>query len=81
MGNPGKNNVFVSSRSGGPIEASRTKQASIKHQNPEYFKRQTDRKNMDNISARKNDPGQVQGQVGRDQAPFQMKQFSKGTMY
>lgn len=44
MHNPGKNNIFVGSRQGGPAEASRTKQASIKHQNPEYFKRQTDRK-------------------------------------
>ena len=47
MGNPGKNNIFVGSRQGGQMEASRTKQASIKHQNPEYFKRQSDRKNMD----------------------------------
>lgn len=43
--NPGKNNVFVGSRSGGPAEQSRTKTASIKHENPEYFKRQSDRKN------------------------------------
>jgi len=44
MANPGKNNIFVGSRQGGPMEQSRTKQASIKHENPEYFKRQTDRK-------------------------------------
>lgn len=90
MGNPGKNNIFVGSRSGGPMEASRTKQASMKHQNPEYFKRQTDRKNHDNIpdiGANKhqpnvgNDPGRGVGKVGKDQAPFQMKQFAKGTMY
>ena len=97
MGNPGKNNTFVSSRAGGPAEQARTKQESIKHQNPEFFKRQSDRKNMDNIPARKDvpiqrdfnqrqpnigkDPGRGTGQVGRDQAPFQMKQFSKGTMY
>lgn len=118
MGNPGKNNVFVGSRSGGPAEASRTKQASIKHQNPEFFKRQADRKHADNsnenvgrgvgqigamdkkrdnIPARKDvpiqrdfnhrqanvgkDPGRGVGQIGKDQAPFQMKQFSKGTMY
>lgn len=59
---PGKNQVYVTSRQGGQKEASRTKQASIKHQNPEYFKRQSDRKN-------------------KDQDNFQMKQFSKGTMY
>lgn len=57
MGNPGKNNQFVDSRQGGPMEQSRTKQESIKHLNPEYFKRQSDRKNMDNqISARKDVP-------------------------
>lgn len=130
MGNPGKNNIFVGSRQGGPMEQSRTKQESIKHQNPEYFKRQADRKNMDSphafnhgrnkgnenvgrgegqigardidkkdnlIPARKdvpiqrnfnhhqknvgNDPGRGEGQVGRDQAPFQIKNFAKGTMY
>jgi len=120
MGNPGKNNIFVGSRSGGKAEESRTKQASIKHQNPEFFKRQSDRKNFDmsnenvgrglgqigasdikkkdnEIPARKDvpiqrnfnhhqknvgrDPGRGEGQVGRDQAPFQMKQFSKGTIY
>jgi hypothetical protein len=97
MGNPGKNNIFVGSRAGGPMEQSRTKQASIKHQNPEYFKRQTDRKNMDNIPARKdvpiqrdfnhkqpnvgNDPGRGVGCVGKDSAPSAFKQFSKGTMY
>lgn len=47
MGNPGKNNVFVGSRQGGSMEQSRTKQESIKHQNPEYFKRQSDRKHAD----------------------------------
>lgn len=119
MANPGKNNVFVGSRSGGPMEASRTKQASMKHQNPEYFKRQADRKHADmsnenvgrgvgqtgtmdtrkrdNIPARKDvpiqnnqnhhqknvgrDPGRGVGQTGRDQAPFQMKQMSRGTVY
>lgn len=131
MGNPGKNNVFVSSRGGGPAEQSRTKQESIKHQNPEYFKRQTDRKMMDGgpgsgpkeggalqgratpaskaaalalnrskesvshrqqhtqnlANVRKTGEGLHGGimlkksQVGKDQAPFQMKQFSKGTMY
>ncbi len=97
MANPGKNNIFVGSRSGGPMEQSRTKQASIKHQNPEYFKRQSDRKNADSIPARKdvpiqrdfnhkqpnigNDPGRGTGQIGRDSAPSAMKQFAKGTMY
>jgi len=47
MANPGKNEIFVGSREGGPMEHSRTKQASIKHQNPEFFKRQTDRKHAD----------------------------------
>lgn len=47
--NPGKNQVYVNSRSGGPSEDVRTKQASIKHQNPEYFKRQADRKNYDSM--------------------------------
>lgn len=53
MNNPGKNNIFVGSRQGGPKEHSRTKEASIKHHNPEYFKRQTDRKNSDNFSMKK----------------------------
>lgn len=44
---PGKNQVYVNSRSGGPTEQANTKNASIKHQNPEYFKRQSDRKNHD----------------------------------
>lgn len=61
MGNPGKNNVFVSSRGGGPAEQSRTKQASIKHQNPEYFKRQSDRKNTDNSNE---NVGRGVGQTG-----------------
>jgi hypothetical protein len=47
MGNPGKNNQFVGSREGGPLEHSRTKMKSIKHSNPEFFKRQSDRKNAD----------------------------------
>src|SRR5271163_3296857 len=47
MANPGKNNIFVGSRQVGPMEASRTKQASIKNQNPEFFKRQSDRKHAD----------------------------------
>lgn len=97
MANPGKNNVFVGSRQGGPAEHAKTKQESIKHQNPEYFKRQSDRKTDNYIPARKDvpiqrdfnsrqknvgsDPGRGVGQVGKDQSGFQMKQFSKGTMY
>ena len=96
MGNPGKNNIFVGSRSGGPMEQSRTKQQSIKHNNPEYFKRQTDRKNFDNIPDRKdvpiqnnrnhhqknvgNDPGRGVGCIGKDQGNYQMKQFSRGSI-
>lgn len=89
MANPGKNNVFVGSRQGGPKEHMMTKRESIKHHNPEYFKRQSDRKNHDNTRAMPkkdnmrfgNDPGRGVGQVGKDQAPFQMKQFSKGLTY
>lgn len=45
--NPGGNQEYVNSRQGGPKEANMTKKASIKHENPEYFKRQSDRKNQD----------------------------------
>jgi hypothetical protein len=38
---------FVNSRAGGPSEHKMTKNASIKHENPEYFKRQTDQKKAD----------------------------------
>jgi hypothetical protein len=44
---PGGGQKYVNSRSGGPTENRMTKQASIKHNNPEYFKRQSDRKNAD----------------------------------
>jgi hypothetical protein len=70
MNNPGKNEVFVGSRQGGPMEHAMTKQASIKHENPEYFKRQTDRKNADRYGMKKG-----------DKFPAQLKNFSKGTMY
>ncbi|PWU06760.1 MAG: hypothetical protein C5B43_01220 [Verrucomicrobia bacterium] len=80
MGNPGKNNEFVGSRQGGPMEQSRTKQESIKHRNPEFFKRQSDRKNMDNLIKGYPDPKAGRG-IGQDQSGFQVKQFSKGTMY
>lgn len=63
MANPGKNNVFVSSRGGGPAEAKMTKNASVKHHNPEFFKRQTDRASNENV-------GRGVGAVGvRDEGP------------
>ena len=93
----GENQKYVGSRQGEKFEAPMTKNASIKHHNPEYFKRQSDRKTKDSIPERKDvpiqrdfnkhqsnvgkDPGRGVGKVGKDQAPFQMKQFSKGTMY
>lgn len=46
---PAKNQTMVGSRQAGPKEQMMTKNASIKHENPEFFKRQTDRKNADNI--------------------------------
>lgn len=49
---PGKNQVIVNSRGGGPAEHSRTKQQSMKHANPDFFKRQSDRKNSDNFKAK-----------------------------
>jgi len=67
MNNPGKNNIFVGSRQGGPKEASRTKQESIKHQNPEFFKRQSDRK-KDSLSTMpiQRDFNKHQKNVGND---------------
>src|SRR5574337_817482 len=47
MNNPGQNEKFVGSRQGGSNEHHMTKSASQHPQNPEYFKRQTDRKNAD----------------------------------
>lgn len=44
---PAKNMKFVNSRSGGPNEHKMTKNSSMKHENPEFFKRQSDRKNAD----------------------------------
>lgn len=38
---------FVNSRSGGKSEHAMTKNASIKHENPAYFKRQSDQKKSD----------------------------------
>jgi hypothetical protein len=45
--NPGANQKYVNSRQGGPSEQRQTKLKSIKHENPEFFKRQSDRKKMD----------------------------------
>ncbi len=94
---PGANQKYVNSRQGGPAEASRTKTASNKHANPEYFKRQSDKKHADSIPDRKDVPiqnnqnnrqpnvgkdvGRGVGCVGKDQGDYQMKQFSKGAMY
>lgn len=47
------NMKFVPSRKGGPSEHAMTKNASMKHENPEYFKRQSDRKNADNFGMSK----------------------------
>ena len=60
---PGANQKYVGSRAGGAAEQSLTKQASIKHQNPEYFKRQSDRKKDSNEGV-----GRGVGQVGRDES-------------
>lgn len=49
MNNPGKNEIFVGSRSGGKAEHIATKEASIKHANPAYFKRQSDQKKADQL--------------------------------
>ena len=40
--------AFVGSRQGGPAEHKLTDKMSMKNQNPEYFKRQQDRKHSDN---------------------------------
>ena len=43
---PGKNQTYVNSRQGSAVE---NKMTSAKVQNPEYFKKQSDRKNSDAI--------------------------------
>lgn len=43
------NMKFVNSRQGGPTEHAMTKKASAKHENPEYFKRQSDQKKSDRV--------------------------------
>jgi len=68
---PGANQKYVNSRQGGAQEANMTKNASIKHQNPEYFKRQADRKNADSMAKIKDGgpgsgPQPGQGGGGRD---------------
>lgn len=70
---PGENQKYVNSRAGGPAEHSRTKQQSIKHQNPEYFKRQADKKdeNSENV-------GRGSGQVGRDSRKKDMSNENVG---
>ena len=50
---PAKNMKFVNSRQGGPSEHAMTKKASIKHENPEYFKRQADQKKADQFGFQK----------------------------
>lgn len=47
------NMKFVASRQGGPSEHAMTKKASIKHENPEYFKRQSDQKKADQFGFQK----------------------------
>ena len=46
---PGKNQQYVNSRQGGRAEQELTKRQSIKHENPKYFKAQSDRKNADSF--------------------------------
>lgn len=48
-----KNMKFVGSRQGGPTDQKMTKNASMKHENPEFFKRQSDRKNADQFGFQK----------------------------
>jgi len=60
---PGKNQKYVNSRGGSAAETGMTKNASIKHHNPEFFKRQTDRASNENV-------GRGVGKVGvRDSGP------------
>ena len=56
---PGANQKYVNSRSGGTAEQRNTKRASIKHENPEYFKRQTDRKHADMAMTHGRGVGQI----------------------
>lgn len=44
---PGANQEYVKSGKGSKKEQEMTKNASIRHQNPEFFKKQSDRKNHD----------------------------------
>ena len=47
------NMKFVNSRQGGPSEHKMTKNASMKHENPEFFKRQSDQKKADQYGFQK----------------------------
>ena len=81
MGNPGKNEVFVGSREGGPMEHSRTKQASIKHNNPEFFKRQSDRKNDSPLYGRSTPESRAKSLELRRQPNPEMERLKKETAY
>lgn len=48
-----KNMKFVNSRGGGPAEHKMTKNASMKHENPAFFKRQSDQKKADQFGFQK----------------------------
>jgi hypothetical protein len=50
---PATNMRFVNSRQGGSSEHGMTKNASMKHENPQFFKRQADRKNADAFGMQK----------------------------
>lgn len=47
------NMKFVGSRKAGPAEHKMTKNASMKHENPAYFKRQSDQKKADQFGFQK----------------------------
>ena len=47
MGQKQKNFTFTNSRKASPSEHTMTKNASIKHENPAYFKRQSDQMKAD----------------------------------
>lgn len=66
---PGKNQKYVGPRSGGPSESGMTKNASIKHHNPEHFKRQTDRKDADRYGLKKDSREEKDGGPGSGTPP------------
>ena len=47
------NMKFVNSRQGGTAEHKMTKNASMKHENPQFFKRQSDQKKADQFGFQK----------------------------